>query len=171
MKVETSKPLVFVYGTLKRGFYNYDTYLKSAVDQGNASVISDGQTMSKYRLVVGHERNIPFLLANDKEGSNSSKNHKHITGEIYAIQKESVMQGLDLLEGVQSGFYHRECISVQGLDGYGTMYDCWVYFKTDIEDYLLELSTHSSFTEEMGLRYLPKAEVDKTILKLMHDEN
>mmetsp|Transcript_2492 Transcript_2492/g.5392 ORF Transcript_2492/g.5392 Transcript_2492/m.5392 type:complete len:184 (+) Transcript_2492:136-687(+) len=152
---QAGRPLVFVYGTPKRGFYNYDAYLKAAVDVDNAAFVAAGQTAAEYRLVVGGERQIPFLLANnsnigaedEEDGKRKQQRHHRISGEIYAIKAESVMWGLDILEGVQTGFYYRECIQVEDLDGENeTMFECWVYFKKSIENHLLGLPTIPAYT-------------------------
>ena len=56
---------VFVYGTLKKGYYNH--YLLE--DDSGAKFIGPGITIDKYPLVVASAYHIPFLLnAKDKGG-------------------------------------------------------------------------------------------------------
>ena len=52
--------LVFVYGTLKRGEPNHHLMEKVGNYIGGASI--DG----KYKLVIGTEYNIPFLIPSDQ---------------------------------------------------------------------------------------------------------
>ena len=167
-QVKASTSLAFVYGTLKRGYYNCNAYLKAAVDNGHASFVSNGRTVNRYRFVVGHERSIPFLLANDdvahadtdnyeKEGvaAATSQSLNHILGEIFAIHTRSVIQGLDLVEGVHTGFYLRECVPVEEYNnnnsGSGSsslsavQHDCLLYVKNTIDHELLKAQTTNCF--------------------------
>ncbi|KAH8073128.1 gamma-glutamylaminecyclotransferase [Aureococcus anophagefferens] len=49
---------VFVYGTLKRGFYNYDAVLAR---QPDAAFVAEGVTTERFPLFVDHYK-IPELL-------------------------------------------------------------------------------------------------------------
>jgi len=65
---------VFVYGTLKRGFYN-----NKIIHQGASRFIQNAQTLDSFPMVIG-EYCVPYLLPmmNGREG------HR-IRGELWAV--------------------------------------------------------------------------------------
>jgi len=82
---------VFVYGTLKRGQSNHGWLCKSYF-------VKEARTAKKYLLYdLGP---YPCLVA-APHGKG-----KHINGELYQVT-ESVLRGLDTLEGVGYGLYER----------------------------------------------------------------
>jgi gamma-glutamylaminecyclotransferase len=122
---------VFVYGSLKKGFYNESLLQK-------ASYIGESITCEKYSLYKTNLDPYPFLL---EENNNETTN---ITGEIYKID-ENILKILDRLEGYPN-FYDRKIIEVISEN---TSYSAIAYFlknkatlenrtKTLINKWLLE---------------------------------
>jgi gamma-glutamylaminecyclotransferase len=86
--------LVFVYGTLKRGYSN------NRLLQG-CKYLGEATTEALYLLYDYG----PFpCMVRAKEG-------KHIKGEIWEVD-EKVLKRLDVLEGVEHGFYKRARIKL-----------------------------------------------------------
>lgn len=124
---------LFIYGTLKRGFYNHSV-LK------NAKFIANVTTCEKYPLFKLKEP-YPYLQNNKGVG-------KIIHGELYFIE-EKYISNIDAFEGAPN-LYHRDKITVL-LDGekipYATLglrAECWTYFKTK-EECLMDLVLLTEF--------------------------
>lgn len=100
--------LIFVYGTLKRGYHNH--YLM----QG-ASFLGTGHTIEKYAM---YKHVVPYVI----KGRPVTRVH----GEIYAIQK-SILETLDLFEG-NPVWNFRELVEVI-LDADGAQVSAWMYFN------------------------------------------
>jgi gamma-glutamylaminecyclotransferase len=108
--------VVFVYGTLKRGFANHDV-LSRARPLGRA------RTREAYPLAVAGPQFLPILLRRPGEG-------RRVFGEIYEIDGLT-LEALDELEGVDhADGYRRETIPVVGEPG-GAVRDAIVYFKKE----------------------------------------
>ncbi len=91
---------VFVYGTLKRGFPNYDESLLGKFYCGV------GTSLDSYPLVVANQFFSPTLI--DEKGHG-----KNVVGELYNVGNE-VLDKLDELEGVgQDRGYYRILIEVR----------------------------------------------------------
>ena len=91
------KRLVFVYGTLKRGFWN--NYLLK-----EAEFLGEGTTLEKFKLyTVG----FPYALS-DGEGL-------PLRGEVYEVEEETLKR-LDALEGYPN-HYKRKLTEVKLDDG------------------------------------------------------
>ena len=88
--------LVFVYGTLKRGYLN-NHWL------GDSQFVSEATTKPLYSMY--HNGSYPCLV-NDKE------NGKPITGELFEVSDPAILEDLDRLEGVRVGLYKREQIQL-----------------------------------------------------------
>ena len=83
----SKKTKVFVYGTLKKGFYNHHLL-------ATAKFISEATTSNTYAM-IGKDMSFPYVLGirtKDQGGL-------HIKGEIYEVDEATLAQ-LDLLEGV-----------------------------------------------------------------------
>ena len=65
--------LVFVYGTLKRGFPNH--YLIEDEKYGKAEFVSNGVTTDRYPLVVATTFGIPAMLSKPGDGEVSLWNY------------------------------------------------------------------------------------------------
>lgn len=113
---------VFVYGTLKRGFYNH-TLLE------NSEFIAKVITKEKYPMLNAEEY-FPYLINKMGIGHN-------IKGELFKIDDETFAK-LDMLEGYPD-LYTRENIKVIS---YGIEMSAIAYFvkeKIDYDDFdLLE---------------------------------
>lgn len=91
--------LVFVYGTLKKGFPNHNNYMESAKRLGKY------QTVEKYPLVLCGARYVPCMI-------NSPGKGHHVEGELYEVDDECLNR-IDALEGIQdSDGYRRAVIRV-----------------------------------------------------------
>ena len=93
------KHLAFVYGTLKNSFPNWKFMPKGRKYAGVA------RTTKAYPLVVGTDKNIPFML------NISEPSAKHVFGELYFVDDDG-LKFLDEFEEVPEGFYVRELIEV-----------------------------------------------------------
>ncbi|URD95905.1 Gamma-glutamylcyclotransferase [Musa troglodytarum] len=103
--------LVFVYGTLKRGFPNY-SLLDDLIRDGDATFVAAGRTASPFPLVVG-PLSIPFLIRLPGSG-------RRVYGEIYTLSPRGLVR-VDDLEGTHRGHYERLTLAVvpvtSGRDG------------------------------------------------------
>jgi len=98
---------VFVYGSLKNGFYNNEHYLRDATFKGRF------QTQPQWGLIsLGA---FPAMVM----GSLAVK------GEVFEVNK-TTLAGLDRLEGTANGFYKRIRIPVTDVNGNGEV-DVWAY--------------------------------------------
>lgn len=102
---EDWRGLVFVYGSLRKGFGNHGR-LKTAEFIGYGKTVSNGWTM----LDLGA---FPGVVPGGKT---------HIFGEIYRCDREC-WDGLDSLEGYPS-LYNRECVEVKSGE---LLYNCNMY--------------------------------------------
>ncbi|OQS00495.1 gamma-glutamylaminecyclotransferase [Achlya hypogyna] len=151
---------IFVYGTLKRGFFNHDVYLKPAQEKGKATFRGEATTAGPFPLVVGGDRCVPFLLDIPGEGV-------PITGELYTVD-DACLQGLDILEAVASGYYKRVKIPVIL---HNETIASYVYMRNvEPNDPLLELPTVPCYTLEAAKGYSPRTEIPNLeILALIYD--
>ena len=94
--------LVFVYGTLKKGFPNHDRHMPSAERMGTF------RTRDRYRLVLNGERYSPCLMAGAGQG-------RCVEGEVFAVDSSGLKQ-LDRLERIdRPDGYHRRRIIVDAV--------------------------------------------------------
>lgn len=100
--------LVAVYGTLKKGYSNYNRYLY------NSKYIASGQTQDKYPLIIS---GLPFLIENSGQGHN-------VDVDVFKVS-DAKLADLDRLEGHPT-WYRRKQIPVQ-VKGKTLM--CWIYFN------------------------------------------
>lgn len=101
---------VFVYGTLKKKYWNHHLL------QGRAQYISDAVAPGKL-----YGFGLPGYVMGD-EGE--------VCGELYSFTEEAVLRDLDRLEGYRSdapeqSFYIRSKVTVAKEDG--STQDAWVY--------------------------------------------
>lgn len=106
--------LVFVYGTLKRGFPNHH-YM------ADCRFLSEGRTVERFPLVVGGDWFSPYLLPEAGEGH-------CVNGEVWEVP-EAVMPALDALESVHlpNGYRRRE-IAIERAGG-DRICMAWTYFR------------------------------------------
>lgn len=101
------KPYVFVYGSLKRGFFNHDHYLK-----GSTQIAVD-VWLEDHALV--HLGAFPAMY---------KANNFRVKGEVYQVSLDT-LKALDRLEGVAQGFYFRTRVSVKTSPG--IIHFCYAY--------------------------------------------
>lgn len=109
-----STHLVFVYGSLKRGFHNY-----RLLERHGAEFLGAAVTADRHTLVKGTA--FPFLINARDVAPNAN-----IAGEVYEVDDEC-LAALDRLES-HPRFYRREEITVlpEGLSGDSAI--AWCYF-------------------------------------------
>lgn len=100
--------LVAVYGTLKKGYSNYNHYLT------NSKHIGKGETKDKYPLVIS---GLPYLLEKKGQGHN-------VEVDVFKVSS-TVLASLDRLEG-HPRWYRRKQIEINVK---GKMLWCWIYFN------------------------------------------
>ena len=169
---------LFVYGTLKRGFYNHNVYLGKAEACQTAVYIGTAVTTQQandddddaLQLELRGPRNVPALFR--KRGSKNNDNCLPIRGEVYHIT-EGVLQAMDILEGVATGFYYRTKIPV-ALQSDDSVLNCWVYLQKesskddDNHDGVAQPTNYAEYTTELHARYIPPTvEPNPEILKLL----
>merc|ERR1711935_1153728 len=90
---------VFVYGTLKKGFFNHyvltghETSACLATVRTPARYCGTARTKESFKLVVGGKYNVPFLLNTDRDTA-------PVQGELYLVD-DVTLERLDELEGVK----------------------------------------------------------------------
>ena len=90
---------VFIYGTLKKGFPNYDRYMHEKY------YICKCKTIDPYPLVVANKYYSPVLI-------NEKGNGVIVSGELYEIDKRTI-ERLDRLEGVDTDWgYTKHTIDI-----------------------------------------------------------
>lgn len=105
---------IFVYGTLRNGFINYETYLRGYIEKEEPATIKG--------LLVDIGVCVPALLPGDKT----------VKGELMYVKDEhfeNVLENIDRLEGydpiTKQGFYVRKLRTVLTQLGVETF--AWVY--------------------------------------------
>lgn len=105
--------LVFVYGTLKRGFPNHH-YMTGA------ELVSEARTLEAWPLVVGGEWFTPYLLPEKGVG------HR-VAGELWRVPDE-MMPALDRLESTHLPNGYRRVRILVDTEG-GARHEAWAYFR------------------------------------------
>ncbi|MEO5960307.1 MAG: gamma-glutamylcyclotransferase family protein [Opitutaceae bacterium] len=97
--------LVFVYGTLKRGFSNHSRL-------AGQKYLGPARTVPGFRLF--ELDGFPALVAwpEDRAG---------VVGEVWSVDRDQLLK-LDVFEGVQEGMYRREPIALQSPFAQSTVY-------------------------------------------------
>jgi gamma-glutamylaminecyclotransferase len=113
---ENEDHVMFVYGTLRRGFENH-FLLDGAIFLGAA------RTREKYAL---YSENIPYV--------SKTKEISTVAGEVYRVDSPT-LERIDLLEG-HPNWYVREMIEVILQDG--SIVSAWIYFCTDPQGIVVE---------------------------------
>ncbi|KAG7391547.1 hypothetical protein PHYPSEUDO_004617 [Phytophthora pseudosyringae] len=145
----SKRTLVFVYGTLKTGLYNYTAYLQPAIALGKAALLGAARTtMEDFHLVLDDEAFYPCLYrAPQNEGG------YRVVGEIYSVDDDT-LAALDVLEEVDDDLYARDEIDVDLVDGErkGETVSCQVYLMPIIDD-LPRLERITDYTAAMNVKY------------------
>ena len=156
--------LLFVYGTLKRGYTNFERYLSLAEAHGGAVFVCHAETVDAFPLVVRPVEMAPATcgpVLMDLPGTGHQ-----IAGEIYRID-ERTLKAMDLLEGVGRGHYYKRVVSLSVLtppDGavcgeasdwlVGQRLECISYFFPSKQE-LLALQYEPCYSDEHHNRYRP----------------
>ena len=167
--VRPSKQLLFVYGTLKRGFQWNTKYLAERLGCSFICEAVSAQVWNRTRLLlflfvasvtwfllqpmtlVLGESGVPYLLrARDGQVVSDASQEHHITGELWEVSNEA-MQGLDEYEGVSKGYYSRTTIHVHGIGVFARFRE-WiaeVYVLNDAPEELVKRPRINEYTLDM----------------------
>ena len=134
--------LIFVYGTLKRNEPNYHLMERYGVFE------DDGEIQGDYKLVVGSQYFIPFLIPidqseNDSISSQSKK--KMIRGELFSVTD---IEEIDKLEG-HPHWYTREIVKVKKMKNHEIV-EAYAYVFHKADDNLKKLTGHFNYTAYEG---------------------
>lgn len=117
--------LVAVYGTLKKGYSNYNRLLTSSKHIGS------GVTKDKYPLVI---TGLPYLIEERGVGHN-------VEVDVFKVS-DAVLNNLDVLEG-HPNWYRRKQIPIKMKDG--RVLTCWIYFNLAESSKGMQL--HKTYTQ------------------------
>jgi gamma-glutamylaminecyclotransferase len=121
---------IFVYGTLKRGFPNYDA------QRLGSFYVSDCATTASYSLVIADQYYIPVLLLD-----NDNVARGRIIGELYHVD-QATLRWLDALEGVgKNRGYQRVEVEVLTKKGDIKIAEAYMKYRHDLDVIHNELST------------------------------
>ncbi len=123
--------LVAVYGTLKKGYNNYFSYLKTS------SFLGSGKTQERYPLVIN---GLPYLVDQKGKGHN-------VEVDVFKVN-DSVLDRLDRLEG-HPVWYKRKQVPVKVN---GKLVKCWVYFNP--QSITSNTKLHKTYTQSTGFKTL-----------------
>lgn len=123
---------LFVYGSLREGFYNYEKYLKGRVLKNTPAVLHN---MKLYHLPY---KGYPAIISGDGD----------IYGEIVEVSHyDNTVKAIDDMENFISeenpnNEYHKRLLEVEHLDS-GKKEMCYVYYyNTDIDKKFQTESIH-----------------------------
>jgi len=111
---EPFSELLFVYGSLKKGFDNHNLLGNSAKRLGKA------RTVKKFSMYEDSFGNYPYIV---------DEPYSKIKGEIYQITRADLMQKIDEFEGAPD-YYIRKKIEVKSHHG---VQRAFVYIREDAE--------------------------------------
>jgi gamma-glutamylcyclotransferase (GGCT)/AIG2-like uncharacterized protein YtfP len=100
-KAESYSELLFVYGSLKKGFDNHDLLKQHAKRLGKA------KTVRKFGMFEDTFGNYPYLTTDPLN---------QIYGELYEIKSKELMEKIDRFEGAPT-YYQRQKIMVRSHHG------------------------------------------------------
>ena len=136
--------LLFVYGTLKKGFRHHARFLE------RARWLGEYRTRDPFPLVLHGDRCSPCLV--DRPGAGQT-----VQGEVYAVDADT-LAALDRLERTTAADgYHRRAIAVEPLDGkQKTGVTVQVYLKAPHLVDAVQTGNLSVYTPALGARYRPR---------------
>ena len=117
--------LVAVYGTLKKGYHNYHSYLTSS------KYVGKGETKEKYPLII---QGLPYLIEKRGVGHN-------VEVDVFKVSS-GVLAQLDRLEG-HPNWYRRKQIDIVTK---GKVLKCWIYFNLREDE--KDKQWHKTYTQE-----------------------
>ena len=143
-RIEPFLELLFVYGSLKKGFDNNKLLEKSTKRLGKAS------TLGKFGMFEDSFGNYPYLI---------KKPINQIVGELYEIQRKELLDKIDEFEGAPD-YYQRKKIKVKTHHGVNFAY---AYIREDaqIPEHQTPLKVWDNNTDY-------KVEQLKTFLEKLH---
>lgn len=100
--------MIAVYGTLKKGYTNYNSFLT------NSKYIGRGRTSDKYPLII---KGLPYMIEEKGKGHN-------VEVDVFKVS-DRVLDRLDVLEG-HPNWYRRKQIVI---DVNKKQLKCWLYFN------------------------------------------
>jgi len=155
-KTETKKHLVFVYGTLMRGFGNHRLLLTSKfigehVTANRYKMVSLGSCPAVCKATRRYIDQLPSEVVEERSL------YRPVAGELYEVDDEALVN-LDALES-NGSFYERELVPLQGYDK-----EVWMYILC----YDSERYPRVTFNEDR--HYSWKAEHIKKASKLMNNK-
>merc|ERR1740130_1772804 len=145
---------VFVYGTLKQGFFNH--YVMEGLDAADSTdrvresavFVAAAQTCDSFQLVIGGRYNVPFLL--NAPGS-------CIEGEVYLVD-DATLARLDLLEGVPH-YYQKQLTRVKLRGEHEPKEaECMLYLQQVPSEELKALAAIADYTPEHHSSYVRPAD-------------
>ena len=145
---------LFIYGTLKRGYTNYDRYLSHAVAREGAQCLGSATTTDAFHLVIHPERaghggtRAPAMMELDPNNLGCGF---RVAGEVFAVD-DRALAGLDILEGVHDGRYYKR--EVQATLEDGSSVQAFAYFFQPNEE-LWVLPAYATYDDEMHSLYKP----------------
>ncbi len=136
--------LIFVYGTLKRGFPNHARFL------GAARRVGEFRTAETFPLVLNGDRCTPCLI--DCPGAGEP-----VQGEVYAVDA-ATLAALDRLERTSAADgYHRRTIAVESVAGpVETGLTVQTYLKAPHLVDAARTGNLTVYTPALGARYRPR---------------
>ena len=142
--------LVFVYGTLKKGFPNHARYMQQA------RLVGTFRTRERFRLILNGSRYSPCMVAGTGQG------HR-VVGEVYDVDQA----GLDMMDQLERidrpDGYRRHRITVDGVDkSTADSQQVFVYLKAPewVDDPRSE--SLEAYTPESGRRYQRRTAIRST---------
>lgn len=127
---------IATYGTLKKDYNNYTTYLTASTYLGS------GTTQDKYPLII---KDMPYLIEELGLGF-------QVEVDVFKIT-HSVLAKLDEFE-VHPTWYRRKQIPIQLK---GSTHSCWLYFS--MTETVGEHSLHKSYKQVDGKTYLEESRI------------
>ncbi|KAH7474916.1 hypothetical protein PRNP1_013346 [Phytophthora ramorum] len=146
-ETKAQRTVVFVYGTLKTGLYNYTAYMKPAIELGKASFVGAARTShEEFHMVLDDQAFYPCLYRAPTEGY-------CVTGEVYSVDDDT-LAALDVLEEVDEDLYARDVVDVELVAGSrkGEAVSCQVYLMPIFDD-LPKLERITDYTAAMNAKY------------------
>lgn len=125
----TEQHLIFVYGTLRKGYWNHK-FIENSTFLGKGYTVSDKFVM----------RAVSYPFVSDAVG-NDIRNSTKIFGELYAVT-DAVFKDLDRLEGYPR-FYDRRQVEVE-IRGNGTEV-AWMYINNKPSGRIIASGNYEEF--------------------------
>ena len=153
--------LIAVYGTLKKGYSNYNHYLTTS------KFLGSGETKEKYPLVI---KGLPYLIEDKGTGHN-------VNVDVFKVSNYTLTK-LDALEG-HPVWYRRKLVQVMLK---GKSVTCWIYFNIKqtgkgeehhktYEQYSNKLAWYNEQDELESEEAMPvKSSVQLNLLDIFDDE-